>query len=87
MTKEDIAELAATKAAPLFSTFGWTYGKGAPPTHQELQDTVEGLIDRCPEEGFSSTGRFTVRRQVFDDMPEISVSLDLYEGPELDAED
>lgn len=82
MTKEDIAELAATKAAPLFRTFGWTYGKGDPPTHQELQDTVEYLIDECKEGCFVSTGRFTVRRQVMDDMPEISVSLDLYEGPE-----
>ena len=86
MTKSDIAELAATKAAPLFRLFGWTYGEKK-PTHNELVETIEDLIERCPAEGFASTGRFTVRRTTYDDGdPEISVSLDLYEGPEPDED-
>jgi hypothetical protein len=82
MTKYDIAELAATKAAPLFRAFGWTYrGEKEPPTHQKLQNTVEELIDHCDEDGTASTGRFIVERYSDEDGQRVRVSLYLYEGP------
>jgi hypothetical protein len=84
----DIEE-AATKAAPLFNLFGWTYGEGKVPTHGELVDTITRLADHALEYFYKSdeeyrdsevgSGRFSVRVKEFEDEVTVRIVLDLGE--------
>ena len=83
-------EAAATKAAPLFNLYGWTYGHAEEahvPTHNELVEIVTGLADRAleyfykSEEEFRSSevgsGRFSVKVHEFEDEVEVKIVLEL----------
>lgn len=85
MTKSEIAELVASKVAPLYNLMGWTWGESeqSPPS-REIEDTVQDLIDSLTDIGVTevSTGRLSVERWDDEvDGPSIRVSLDLYQGP------
>lgn len=76
---------AATVAAPLFNMFGWTYSNGI-PTHNELVDTITGLVDRTLEraektdfDGATSTssGRFSVGFTEYEEERELTIDLNL----------
>ena len=85
-------EAAATKAAPLFNLYGWTYGHAEEahvPTHNELVEIVTGLADRAleyfykSEEEFRSSevgsGRFSVKVHEFEDEVNVRIVLELGE--------
>lgn len=79
---EQAVSYAAHKAAPLFQMYGWTYGLDGGtriPTVNELEDTINSLIDSVVDEGYeySATGRFQVRKEHDGDMEYLSISLDL----------
>ena len=80
-------EAAATKAAPLFNLYGWTYGENTPPTHNDLVNTITELAEhaldyfyRSEEEYRDSevgSGRFSVRVKEFEDEVDVRIVLDL----------
>ena len=80
-------EAAATKAAPLFNLYGWTYGEGKVPTHNELVDTITRLAEHALEYFYKSdeeyrdsevgSGRFSVRVKEFEDEVDVRIVLDL----------
>ena len=82
-------EAAATKAAPLFSLFGWTYGEQRTPTHGELVDTITRLAESALDYFYKSdeeyrdsevgSGRFSVRVKEFEDEVTVRIVLDLGE--------
>lgn len=82
-------EAAATKAAPLFNLYGWTYGEGKVPTHNELVDTITRLAEHALEYFYESDeeyrdsevgiGRFSVRVREFDSQVYVRIILDLEE--------
>ena len=82
-------EAAATKAAPLFNLYGWTYGEGKVPTHNELVNIITRLTDSAlecfykSEEEFRSSevgsGRFSVRVHEFENEVEVKIVLELGE--------
>lgn len=82
-------EAAATKAAPLFNLFGWTYGNDHVPTHGELVDCITRLADSAlnyfyqSEEEFRDSevgsGRFTVRVKEYEDEVSVKIVLELGE--------
>ena len=84
----DIEE-AATKAAPLFNLFGWTYGEGKVPTHNELVNTITELAEHALDYFYKSqeqyrdsevgSGRFSVRVREFEDEVTVRIVLDLGE--------
>ena len=83
----DEIESAATKAAPLFNLFGWTYGEGKVPTHNELVETVTELAENALEYFYESdeeyrnaeagSGRFSVRVLELEDEVDVRIVLDL----------
>lgn len=85
----DDIEAAATKAAPLFNLFGWTYGEGKIPTHNELVDNITRLADHALEYFYNSdeeyrdsevgSGRFSVRVKEFADEVSVKIVLELGE--------
>ena len=80
-------EAAATKAAPLFNLYGWTYEEGKVPTHNELVDCITRLTDSALEYFYESeeeyrtaevgSGRFSVRVKEFEDEIDVRIVLDL----------
>lgn len=85
-------ELAATKAAPLFQQFGWTYGEGTVPTSSEIEETIGRLVDSVLEwserpewDGHSTcaSGRFFVSYRKYDEEKELSIKLELAEHTEF----
>lgn len=80
-------EAAATQAAPLFTLYGWTYGEGKVPTHNELVNTITKLTDHAleyfykSEEEFRSSevgsGRFSVKVHEFEEEVEVKIVLEL----------
>ena len=80
-------EAAATKAAPLFNLYGWTYGEQRTPTHNELVDTITRITDSALDYFYKSdkeyrdaevgSGRFRVRVREFEDEVEVKIVLDL----------
>ena len=77
-----MAQLAATKAAPLFHLFGWTYlDQPTPPTQNQIFDMIWRLIPNAEKYGETSCGRFTVRCSYNEDgTQEWSISLELAEA-------
>lgn len=83
----DKIHAAAERAAPLFNLYGWTYGEGKSPTHNELVDTITRLTDSAleyfykSEEEFRSSevssGRFSVRVHEFENEVEVKIVLEL----------
>lgn len=83
----DDIEAAATKAAPLFTLYGWTYGEGTVPTHNELVNCITRLADHALEYFYKSeeeyrdsevgSGRFSVRVKEFEDEVDVRITLDL----------
>ncbi len=82
-------EAAATKAAPLFTLYGWTYGEQRTPTHGELVDCITRLAEHALEYFYKSdeeyrdsevgSGRFSVRVKEFEDEVQVRIVLDLEE--------
>ncbi len=82
-------EAAATKAAPLFNLYGWTYGEKTPPSLNELVDCITRLTDSAleyfykSEEEFRSaecgSGRFSVKVHEFEDEVQVKIVLELGE--------
>lgn len=80
-------EAAATKAAPLFNLYGWTYGDGKVPTHNELVNTITRLAEHALDYFYKSeeeyrdsevgSGRFSVRVKEFEDEVDVRIVLDL----------
>lgn len=85
----DDIEAAATKAAPLFNLYGWTYGEGKVPTHNELVNTITELAEHALDYFYKSqeqyrdsevgSGRFSVRVREFEDEVTVRIVLDLGE--------
>lgn len=83
----DKIHAAAERAAPLFNLYGWTYGEGKSPTHNELVDTITRLTDSALEYFYKSdeeyrdaevgSGRFSVRVKEFEDEVTVRIVLDL----------
>ena len=82
-------EDAATKAAPLFNLFGWTYGKDHIPTHGELVDCITRLAESALDYFYKSeeeyrdsevgSGRFSVKVREFEDEVSVKIVLELGE--------
>lgn len=82
-------EAAATKAAPLFTLYGWTYGKGFIPTHNELVDTITRLAESALDYFYKSeeeyrdaecgSGRFSVKVHESEDEVQVRIVLELGE--------
>jgi hypothetical protein len=85
-------EHAATVAAPLFQLYGWTYGEKETPSHWELRDTIERLVNHTLDEFNSAvergeefpeaavgSGRFWVSMKQYEDERELSIKLELAE--------
>ena len=80
-------EAAATKAAPLFNLYGWTYGEQRTPTHSELVETITRLTDSALNYFYKSdeeyrdaevgSGRFSVRVHEFENEVEVKIVLEL----------
>lgn len=83
-------EAAATKAAPLFRLYGWTYGLNdgdGIPSHNDLVNTITELADHALEYFYRSeeefrdsevgSGRFSVRVKEFEDEVDVRIVLDL----------
>ena len=80
-------EAAATKAAPLFNLYGWTYDEGKVPTHNELVNTITRLTDSALEYFYRSeeefrtaevgSGRFRVKVYEFEYEVEVKIVLEL----------
>ena len=80
-------EAAATKAAPLFNLYGWTYDEGKVPTHNELVNTITRLTDSALEYFYKSekgyrdsevrSGRFSVKVKEFEDEVDVRIVLEL----------
>jgi len=80
---------AADKAAPLFTLYGWTYGKGFIPTNNELVETITRLAESALEYFYNSeeefrtaecgSGRFSVKVHEFEDEVQVRIVLDLEE--------
>lgn len=80
---------AATKAAPLFTLYGWTYGKGFIPTHNELVETITRLAESALDYFYKSeeeyrtaecgSGRFSVKVHEFEDEVQVRIVLELEE--------
>ena len=85
----DDIEAAATKAAPLFNLYGWTYGEGKVPTHNELVNTITELAEHALDYFYKSqeqyrdsevgSGRFSVRVREYQDEVTVRIVLDLGE--------
>jgi len=85
----DDIEAAATKAAPLFNLYGWTYGEGKVPTHNELVNTITRLAEHALDYFYKSdeeyrdsevgSGRFSVHVKEFEDEVTVRIVLDLGE--------
>lgn len=83
----DKIHAAATKAAPLFTLYGWTYGKGFIPTHNELVDTITELAQHALDHFYRSeeeyrdaevgSSRFSVRVKEFENEVDVRIVLDL----------
>ena len=89
----DEIEFAATKAAPLFSLYGWTWGLKdgtvGVPTYNEIVDVITRLAEHALEGFYSSdkeyrdaevgSGRFSVRVHEFENEVEVKIVLELGE--------
>lgn len=85
----DKIHAAADKASPLFTLYGWTYGKGFIPTNNELVDTITRLTDSALEYFYKSeeefrtaevgSGRFSVKVHEFEDEVQVKIVLELGE--------
>ena len=85
----DKIHAAANKAAPLFTLYGWTYGKGFIPTNNELIDTITELAEHALDAFYRSeeeyrtaevgSGRFSVKVHEFEDEVQVRIVLDLEE--------
>ena len=85
----DKIHAAANKAAPLFTLYGWTYGKGFIPTNNELVETITRLAESALEYFYNSdeefrtaecgSGRFSVKVHEFEDEVQVRIVLDLEE--------
>lgn len=80
----DEIDKAAALAHVSFNAFGWTYGKGTIPTHDELVNTITSLVDNVLEavENDShyptiSSGRFTVTFFKGDEEQRLDIMLNL----------
>ena len=83
----DKIHAAAERAAPLFTLYGWTYGKGFIPTHNELVDTITELAQHALDHFYRSeeeyrdaevgSSRFSVRVKEFEDEVDVRIVLDL----------
>lgn len=74
---EDAIELAATKVAPLFNLFGWTWDKV--PTANQIENSITELLDHMGKDSTSvGSGRLTVRRDENEDGNyDYDITLDL----------
>lgn len=82
-------EFAATKAAPLFNMYGWTYNKCNVPSLNELRDCITTLANDAlkyfykSEEEYRSTevssGRFSVKVKEFEEEVQVRIVLELGE--------
>lgn len=80
---------AAERAAPLFRLYGWTYGEGKVPTHNELVNTITELAEHALDYFYKSqeqyrdaevgSGRFSVRVKEFEEEVTVRIVLDLGE--------
>lgn len=85
----DEIDAAATKAAPLFNLYGWTYGQDHVPTHSELVNTITELAEHALDYFYKSqeeyrdsevgSGRFSVRVKEYQDEVTVRIVLDLGE--------
>ncbi len=77
----DYADIFATKAAPLFRLYGWTYGGKDVPSLDRIREAVEYLISSVLIERKKNvtvkSGRFAVEKSLVDGEIEINVSLEL----------
>lgn len=88
----DEIDAAATKAAPLFRLYGWTYGLkdgngDGVPTHNDLVNTITELAEHALEHFYRSeeeyrdaevgSGRFSVRVKEFEDEVDVRIVLDM----------
>jgi len=85
----DEIENAATKAAPLFNLYGWTYGENKVPTLQELRDCITELTETALKSFYESdeeyrsaevgSGRFAVKVKEFEEEVQVRIVLELGE--------
>ena len=85
----DEIDAAAERAAPLFTLYGWTYGKETTPTHSKLVDTITELAEHALDYFYESkekhrtaecgSGRFSVKVQEYDDEVQVKIVLELGE--------
>lgn len=78
-------ELAATKAAPLFQMFGWTWHDIGVPKYTDIVNELSRLVDRALEledGGTIGTGRLSVTVKHYDEESVLSIGLELVEAHE-----
>lgn len=83
----DEIDNAATKAAPLFQLYGWTYGEDHVPTHSELVNCITELAEHALKSFYQSdkeyrgaevgSGRFAVKVREFEDEVNVRIVLEL----------
>ena len=86
-------EEAATKAAPLFRLYGWTYGLTGSgesiPTHNDLVNTITELAEHALDHFYRSeeeyrdaqvgSGRFVVSVKEYEEEVQVNIRLELGE--------